>query len=109
MCTDTMVHTTILRSHLIFLEKKARSFFEGWEITGSQENAGPGSTLVRKFALTKWIQDTFMGDLQRFCQELEAKTGKKIHVRGQWDNASPHTDCKLRALIAELFEYQTVH
>ena len=81
------------------LRKKGEEYFENWEITGSKEVSGT----VKKFALTKWIKDSFFGDLQKFCQQLELKTGKRIHVRGQWDNASPHVELALLACIAELF------
>eukprot|EP00984_Skeletonema_dohrnii_P003083 scaffold1033_cov109-Skeletonema_dohrnii-CCMP3373.AAC.1 len=82
------------------LRKKGEHYFENWEITGSKVSDKDGNP---KFALVEWVADIFMKDLLDLCQELEAKLGKRIHVRGQWDNASPHTERLLLALIAELF------
>lgn len=81
------------------LRKKGEFYFENWEITGSKEEEDG----KKKFALIKWVKETFMEDLRRFCQELEAETGKCIHVRGQWDNADPHVERQLIAVIEELF------
>ena len=36
-------------------------------------------------------------------QRLEHETGRRIHVRGQWDNASPHVEKAVLQLIVELF------
>jgi len=77
------------------LRRKGELYFENQEITGSKEVVKG----ERKFALTKWLRDTFMVDLVRYCQYLEAKLGKRIHVRGQWDNASPDTKLLLLALM----------
>lgn len=82
------------------LRKKGEYYFENWEITGSKVCDKDGKS---KFSLAKWIADTFMKDLLDLCRDLETKLGKRIHVRGQWDNASPHTEHFLLALIAELF------
>lgn len=81
------------------LRKKGEEYFENWEITGSKDELKGNS----KFALTKWVKNIFIEDLKRQCQELELKLGKKIHVRGQWDNASPHTERALVGLIATAF------
>ena len=82
------------------LQKKGQDYFENWEITGSKDSKGG----KRKFALTKWVRDIFFEALREYCQLLERDLNMKIHVRGQWDNASPHTDRLLLCLIAELFD-----
>ena len=56
------------------LRRKGEEYFENWEITGSKEKVAGAP----KFALTKWIKDTFFNDLLAYCQMLEAKLGKKI-------------------------------
>ena len=84
------------------IRKKGELYFENWEITGSKES-NKGSP---KFALTKWIADTFMGDLKACCQEIEQLTGKRVHVRGQCGTMqlpAPHVESALLKLIAESF------
>ena len=44
-----------------------------------------------------------MPDLEAWCRDLEESTGKRVHVRGQWDNAAPHVEKGVRGVITELF------
>ena len=81
------------------LRRAGEEYFENLEITGSKETAKG----KRKFALTKWLLEDFFPKLKEFCQQLEHNLGKRIHVRGQWDNASPHTERAVVRLIEELF------
>ena len=81
------------------LREKGKEYFENWEITGSREM----HKLTRKFALTAWIRNNFMPKLMELAQRLEQKCNKTIHIRGQWDNASPHVEKMLLRLIVELF------
>ena len=83
------------------LRVKGNEYYEAWEITGSKEIDSQGN---KKFAITKWIQQHFIVALNNICQRIEHETGKKVHVRGQWDNASPHTEKNVLALIGNLFE-----
>ena len=70
------------------LRRKGEQYFESWEITGSKEKAGK----TPKFPLTLWIKNIFWVALLDVVQRLEHETGRRIHVRGQWDNASPHVE-----------------
>ena len=81
------------------LREKGKEYFENWEITGSKEM----HKKTRKFALTAWIRNNFMPKLVDLAQRLEQKYNKTIHIRGQWDNATPHKEKVLLRLIADLF------
>ena len=50
-----------------------------------------------------WILEQFFPELLALVQRLASKTDKRIHVRGQWDNATPHVEKMLLRLIVELF------
>ena len=58
--------------------------------------------LVRRLPAI-WILEQFFPELLALVQRLASKTGKRIHVRGQWDNATPHLEKMLLQLIVELF------
>ena len=81
------------------LREKGKEYFENWEITGSNKMKGT----TPKFALTQWVRNNFMPKLTDLAQQLEHKHNKTIHVRGQWDNATPHVEKLLLRLIVELF------
>ena len=82
------------------LRKKDQEYFENWEITGSRDCDKQGKS---KFPLTMWLKDNLMPALMELSQRLATQLGKKIHVRGQWDNATPHRESGLLSLIGELF------
>jgi hypothetical protein len=83
------------------LRVKGQQYFENHEITGSKRTDSKGN---KKFPIADWIRDTLMPALKALCQRIEHQTGKRVHVRGQWDNASPHTEIGVLRLIASLFE-----
>ena len=82
------------------LRRKGQEYFENMEITGSNEG---GEGKKGKFALTKWAKDDFMPPLLDIVQKIGHETGKRVHVRGQMDNAGPHVEKHFRRLIVDLF------
>lgn len=51
-----------------------------------------------------WVKNNIMGAFEALYQQLEHDDrGMWIWVRGQWDNATLHIDCKLLKVIEEHF------
>jgi hypothetical protein len=66
-------------------------YFESWEVTGSLEATEQNP----KYSLLKFWKDKQLPDLQAVTQRVELETGKRVVIRYQWDDATPHKDGKL--------------
>jgi len=82
------------------LRVEGDKYFENWEITGSTSSNKEGKG---KYALTKWVDKELMPSLNSLCQEIERDSNKRVWVRGQWDNVTPHIEKNLLKLIGDRF------
>ena len=81
------------------LRVAGQDYWSNWEINGSKDE----SKGKKKFNLAKWVKETLLQPLKDYAQDIEQRTGKRVHCRGQWDNASPHVEKNLLRCIASLF------
>ena len=78
------------------LRVKGTSYFENWEITGSNQ----GSEKKKKFPLLDWFRDVEIPRLEKKAQEFEAlNPGKKLLIKYQFDGAGCHNDKTLHNFI----------
>ena len=82
------------------LRHAGQMYFENWEIRGSDSSSAEGKG---KYALTTWAEEEIMPALEDLSRKVETESGCRVHVRGQWDNASPHKEKKLVRLLDALF------
>ncbi|OEU05754.1 hypothetical protein FRACYDRAFT_258384 [Fragilariopsis cylindrus CCMP1102] len=64
-------------------------YFKSMEITGSNE----GTDKEPKFSLLKLFKEEGLPAMDALAQQLTVRTGKRIVMVKQWDNATPHM-CK---------------
>ena len=71
------------------LRSAGQLYFKSMEITGSNE----GTDKEPKFSLLKLFKEEGLPAMDALAQQLTARTGKRIVIVKQWDNATPHM-CK---------------
>jgi hypothetical protein len=58
-----------------------------------------GTERKLKYSLLKFWKERQLPDLQAMAQRAELETGKRVVIRYQWDNATPHIDGKLKEFL----------
>jgi hypothetical protein len=71
------------------LRSAGQLYFKSMEITGSNE----GTDKKPKFSLLKLFKEEGLPAMDALAQQLSTRTGKRIVMVKQWDNATPHM-CK---------------
>ena len=84
----------------VYKGNKGDLYFKSLEVTGS--NAG--TRAEPKFDLLSHYANTEIPKLGLMCQEIGTRTGKRVVVRYQKDNAGPHKDKKLVDYLTEQFD-----
>jgi hypothetical protein len=82
------------------LRRKGELYFKGMTVTGSDK----GTEKEPKFDLLSYFRDTEIPRLDEISHELETSTGKRVIVRYQMDNATPHVCATLKNFILAEFD-----